>query len=497
MRRSTASSIGDRARTLAGAGLLAATVGAVACGGGEPTSAAASAEPGPPASAAPAPSASAARTVETSPADPPTMRAVPAHEAERAREKTLEDGARLFTVPGAVLLATWNRVGRVGPDGITWIGAIDAPHGGLGRGIIDWVGGSYPDAVDVTWAYENGRAMQPTYTPLTGKGVPITFAPGGGIAWLRGAARIGETVLVSGYDGRGGQRVHIGRGPATSRLSVPWGLRCDASKRHAYGGDHEAARRAPAVVPIAYAASRAGTLFSFGLHCNETPAVEVWPKEGGLPRIIELGSGLDPRRHELLAGAGDDMWILSDPILAWNGEGFAPLPKPPRPATVTFASTKGELHVADGAALHRWDGTRFVEVARLAWPSDFHDLALDEGTLWAMLGGKLHRLEAGAATPTDADCKTPLVYLYRVAPNNGAGFTFPATRKALRSFAALDGVTLVDFEAGGRRLGAVVPSWEVGVRLAAHVENTMKDEHPRVVCFDPRGARVVPIQGAE
>ncbi len=490
---------GRRALAFASALFAASAIGC----SDKPSDGVASAEPGAAGSAATPASASAARAVDAPPPEPPTLRAVPVPELEkeRAKEKDLADGASLFTVPDAVLIGTWNRVGRLRASGIEWKGSLGIPEVPYGRGMIQWAGGLYPDAIDITFSFENGRAAQPTYAALTGKGASVTFAAGGGAGWIHGVARIGESVLVSGYDMQDGHRVVGARGPAITRLAVPWKLRCGEKKPSFTSFGEVAEWRAPAVRPLSayqgtgFAASPAGTLFSYGLLCDEKAAVEVWRSEGGQPRIIELGQWIKPEEGGLLIGLNDDVWITSNPILAWKGDHFEPLPAFPQRPTDVFVSTRGELHVADGSAIHRWDGQRFVEVARLEWPSDFGDIAVEDGTFWVTLGGRVHRLEKGEPAARGEACKTPFVFLYDVADKSEPKYSFPSTRKALSTFAPLEGVELVDFVAGRRRLGAFVPSWEVGVAVAAHIEKTMKDEHPRVVCFKPDKSRAIPIAG--
>jgi len=325
----------------------------------------------------------------------------------------------------------------------------------------------------------------------------VTFSPGGGMAWIAGVARIGESVLVSGYDMYEGYKVAGVRGPAVTRLSIAWELKCKGKGERPHSGLSGEAP-VPAVRPDTFVASRAGTLFSYGSYCTDDErAVEVWPKDGGQPRIIELAALTKRSNGQLLVGKEDEVWLMGEPILAWKGDRFEPMPAPPRPATRAFVSTTGELHVADGSAIHRWDGTKFVEVARTVWPADFGDIAVDGDVFWVTLGGRLQRLEKTEPVATGEACKTPFVFLYDVSYKSEPKYTFPATRKALATFDRLDGVELVDIVAGNRRLGAVVPSWEVGVALAAHIEKNMKDEHPRVVCFKPDKPRSIPIGGGK
>jgi hypothetical protein len=46
-----------------------------------------------------------------------------------------------------------------------------------------------------------------------------------------------------------------------------------------------------------------------------------------------------------------------------------------------------------------------------------------------------------------------------------------------------------------RKLGVKVPSAEIGREVVAHVVANMKDEHPELVCFDPKeSVRSIKIQ---
>jgi len=47
----------------------------------------------------------------------------------------------------------------------------------------------------------------------------------------------------------------------------------------------------------------------------------------------------------------------------------------------------------------------------------------------------------------------------------------------------------VEFDDGRRRLGVVVASAEQGEALIAHLHRTMKDEDPRLFCFDVSTAK--------
>lgn len=467
---------------------LALLLAASSCSS-KPTDGAASAEPIALPSASPLAPPSAAHAELAQPASPPTLHAVPVHEEDKALV-----GVSLFTLPGAVLVATSDRIGRLTAAGIEWKGKLDEARTAHDGVQISWVGGLYPDAIDLTWTSSNGRAPTPSYRALTGKGASLTFSPGAGFGWIDGVARIGESVLVSGYDLYKGHLIAGVRGPAITRLRVAWPLKC---KKEAPRDGFVPGSVAPAVQPERFVATRAGTLFSYGKLCEEEAAVEVWAKEGGQPRIFELAA-LTRHPGKLVVGKDDEAWIMGEPILAWKGDHFEPLPaQPSRPIKNAFVSTAGDLYLLDGVGILKLESGKLVEVARLGWPADFGSIASEDSTFWVTQGGRLQRLEKTEPVTTGEACKTPFVFLYDVSWKSELGYTFPTTRKALASFAPLEGVELVDFVAGSRRLGAVVPSWEVGVALAAHVAKSMKDEHPQVVCFAPTSPRAIPIAGGK
>jgi hypothetical protein len=78
------------------------------------------------------------------------------------------------------------------------------------------------------------------------------------------------------------------------------------------------------------------------------------------------------------------------------------------------------------------------------------------------------------------------VYLYEISSKNDKKFTYPTTRKALSSFPEVGAISLVEFEDGYRgRLGITVTSKAQGEALIAHLKETMKEETPRLLCFEP------------
>ncbi|MBK6520301.1 MAG: hypothetical protein IPG04_40800 [Polyangiaceae bacterium] len=51
----------------------------------------------------------------------------------------------------------------------------------------------------------------------------------------------------------------------------------------------------------------------------------------------------------------------------------------------------------------------------------------------------------------------------------------------------------MEFNEGARRLGLVVPSKEVGEAVIAHVKANMKDEDPKLLCYQPASTREISL----
>jgi hypothetical protein len=122
-------------------------------------------------------------------------------------------------------------------------------------------------------------------------------------------------------------------------------------------------------------------------------------------------------------------------------------------------------------------------------------LVMDErDRIWASLDS-VYLLAEGKGTAFEDGCPTPFVHLYDVSADNPKDFTFPATRKALSTFAGVTEVGLVDFHAeGARRLGITVPSKAQGEALVAHIKAHMKDEDPRLICYEPKDPRKIEVR---
>ncbi|HRI65096.1 MAG TPA: hypothetical protein PK156_12695, partial [Polyangium sp.] len=115
------------------------------------------------------------------------------------------------------------RVGRVVEDKIEWLKEeVPDTNQWLGGSTIYWVGGRWPDAVDVMYKSNNGRASQPKFYPLTGKGNSIVYGEGGGMGDILGVARLGESTLIGGMEMSGAKFATV-RGPGVIRARKGFG----------------------------------------------------------------------------------------------------------------------------------------------------------------------------------------------------------------------------------------------------------------------------------
>jgi hypothetical protein len=403
----------------------------------------------------------------------------------------------LHAIEGALMVVENLRVGRIVEERVEWIGSIPDGNQHLGGNQIASVHGYWPDGVDVYYTTNEGRALQPTLFPLTGKGATRTFGDGGGLGWITGSGRLGKTTLVAGFDGPGGYRFETLRGPTLvfKPIAAEKGGCKEGEVQNPYVDGY-----AVAVPFSAMAVTEAGTVVTIGNLCEraKTPVAEVWDQPGK-SRIIELGSlvkdvGYLPR---LLKGKGDDLWLESTPVLHYNGGKFEALPALDRPLRNLFVSPSGKLHGISGRNIVRHDEGKWTTIANLPRPMRFATIAMDDKeTLWVSWDG-VSRLREASGAESERDCKTPFVYLYDVAWQNEAAYTFPTTRKALSTFPAAGEIGLVEYFDAGRRLGVTVKSKEQGEAVVAHVKATMKDEHPELICYAPKNPRVIEMKNGK
>jgi hypothetical protein len=447
--------------------------------------------PSPPPSAAavaPGPRASAA----------PAEKPIPTYIAEKfAPPGTNPSGP--YAVEGALAVSEGQRVGVIVDDGITWVGSI--PKGGppYGESLLSDVRGRYPDMLAALYTSGNGRAPQPTYYPLSGKGGSFTVAEGGGWGDITGVARVGETVFLSINSMSTGAQLVPVRGPKLVRhMTTP----TEAGCKEGEVGKNEYLPSPPAIVPAVLESSPAGTMMSLGKLCEKRgPAAEIWGKDGK-PKIVDLGSWWKDMsyRPKLLKGDGDELWAYAGTwtpaILHYKNGEIEPLPTLDWPIDSVFTSPQGQLHVSAGKVVYRYEGSKWTPIGRLPESPHLGNLMLDDkGTLWAS-GAGVYKLRPGPAEPFSAVCTTHFVYLYAASWKNGKDYTYPTTRKALSTFPEASSLGFVEYGAEyGRSVGVVVTSKAQGEALVAHVKANMKDEDPHYLCYAPDNVRKIPLDG--
>jgi hypothetical protein len=437
------------------------------------------------------PTASAGTAAADSPKSIPTLtleKFAPAGSEPRA----------LYAIDGALVVVDDQRVGRIVDDGIEWSTGKIPPDGAYGRHSITSVHGRWPDAVDVL-LMGLGRAPEPKYFPLTGKGVQHREGDGGALGHINGVATVGESTVVAGFTAYSvGHRIVTVRGPGlVVKQITPAQAGCKAGEI----SEIPNTPAPPAIVPRAFGATSSGTLVSIGRLCEKRGvAAEVWDNPGK-SRIVDLsgwgkGMGDSPT---LLKGTGDELWLFfggGHPILHYRSGNFEPIPVPEKPIKNVFVSAKGELHASDGGTIHRYGDGKWIPIAHLTWPTTFRALAIDDkGALWGDTSVAVYKFVEGHSVAFHDGCTTPFVYLYDISSSNAKDFTFPSTRKALSTFPGVSEIGLVEFRAEEqRRLGITVASKESGEAVLAHVKANMKDEQPRLLCYEPKEPRKVELK---
>ncbi|EYF06085.1 hypothetical protein [Chondromyces apiculatus] len=400
----------------------------------------------------------------------------------------------VYPVEGALAVVKDRRVGRIVGEKVEWLGTLPELNGSLNGSTITSVHGVWPDGIDVIYMSNNYRALQPSYFPLTGKGVQHTVLPGANGGDVLGVVHRGDSTLLGTWSFTEGFVIKNVRGPGMSfSQQSPEQAGCKE-------GDFEEGSRLfplPAVTPYVFGGTPQGTLMIFGNLCvKRGPVAEVWDKPGK-SRIVDLGAWVKRMSSEptILQGTGDELWVHVDakePILHYQSGTFSALPTLDKPVTKVFVSQQRQLHASDGQTIHRHEDGKWVPVAHFAWPMPLQNLVLDQGTFWATSGG-VQRFREGSSLAMHDGCATPFVFLYDVSDKNPADFTFPTTRKALATFPGAAELSLVEFREGTRRLGVKVPSKEQGEALLAHAKTAMKDEAPRLLCYAPTKPRAIAL----
>lgn len=427
-------------------------------------------------------------------ATPPKPKPPPVLTLKQVKDAELESHVQLFMADGAILVTNRFKVGRLTHEGIEW--KYEIPKEGYFRGptILTHAGGRWPEPLWAAYSNDNGRIPAPSFHPLAGKGEGLTFSGGGGMGWVTGAAVVEDTVIVTGYDNIKKRIFQPVMGPVIPRIRTKVKGTCkdeEIPKGFFEGSDY-------AVHHTQIEATKHGTLIGIGPLCWKRGIVaEVWDKGKTTSRIVPLKEfhGEEGGFSTMRQGPGDVLWFSSDRgVVEYRGGKFALLPKPKKKVEDLFTNVKKELFVNDGDTIYKLDGKGAQRGWRPVAHNDWHRsygsiVALEnengEGdTFWTAQSSLLYKLEPGSSVKYTDECKTPFVFLYSVKSAR-KNFSFPTTRKALKSFAGVDQLKLVDFEHGQRRLGVVVPSAETGRKLVEHVKQEMKDEDPKLICFSP------------
>jgi len=412
----------------------------------------------------------------------PPMQAIPTLTEEELAPGGVHPSA-VFAVEGAVVVVDGRRIGRIVGDGIEWLAETlpNPAYDGLGPILVTGVYGRWPDLIGVTYVRENGRMEAGRYFPLTGVGLGWSCLLG----FVVGVAQVGESTIAVGNNGFWVDNYHTVRGTAKRKPRT----RKDANCKDPTDD--------PAIDAEAVGATRGGTMVTIGSPCaGPGPAAEIWDKHG-TPRTVSLAAlWRDSGRIRVLQGEGDELWATGGPwnaLLRFHEGAFEALPdlgSPIKsPIRKVFTSRQGVLHVSDGRFVHRLDAGGWTPVAILPPGRVYTQMVMDDqGTIW-VTSETVRRLRPGPAMPVPSGCATPFVYLYGSSSVNGNNYTYPTTRKALSSFPEAGALRLVEFVDDSRRLGVVVTSAAQGEALIAHIHETMKDESPRLFCFDPSMAK--------
>lgn len=450
-------------------------------------------EKAPLSSASPAPSALSSAKAAIPLPDPTASKDVPTWAPEPFAFQGGNPEGIYVMDDGTLAVSEKRRVGRVLEDKIEWL-SVEAPNTNSSMGsTVYWVGGRWPDAVDVICKSNNARAPAPTFHPLTGKGATITFVGGGGPGDLLGIARIGESTLAGGVEHVYAKFGTV-RGPAIIRARKLFDEAGCTKNDLSFDWRHP---EYPAVLPIAFGGTGAGTVISMGQLCTSRNAtLEVWEKESKTSKFIDLGPDVgvvEPMSSQVIAGKGDEAWLLPNAKFALHyvGGKVEKMPEVPQGTGRLFVSPNGKLYAANAWGIHRWEKDHWTQIARFAWAEENPNFLADvQERIWRNAYSVRIMRETTSADINDA-CKTPFVHLYDVAADNKADFTFPSTRKALASFPEVADVTLVEFKQDKRRLGLIVKSKTQGEAVLAFLKTAMPKEMPRLLCYEPKELRKI------
>ncbi|WP_437641397.1 hypothetical protein [Sorangium sp. So ce854] len=505
-----------------GAGVLWMTL--AGCGAAPPPE---PAGPGPgpdaPPSSAPAPAGDAAQGAQPAPgaSAPAAAPASPFIPVARAPF----DEVRLLPIEGAVLLAGgvnirddaddwWGYpLGVLLPDGTIEVQKSLRLPSGLRQ--VAGVVGRWPDAIDVIVTGDTGR---------TGIAELWTLGPRGwqqrheklGSSFV-GLAKIGASVVALQAPMmpplHESQFVAV-RGPNPGLKLTP-----SVKKECVLEGWDQPAQRT-AVLPVAVGSTGDGKVLSYGRSCAGDPALELWQPGARTSTIL----GLDRTKREdhqsaspqVLAGAANEAWIFDGFASRFDGATWKEVEGPKPEAGVADAAVAGDgtlWVLSDGAVFARrgeaWEHTPLPEGVKA------HDLATaSDGVLWIAAGGALLRhgrpgesagAPGGAAVPLDEArgpapmsqqrrlvrpggpaCPRNVVVLYTFSKVTPDDYDFPLTRRALKGHTEFASARFAVTRDGGQKFfTALVPTFDMGQKLAALIRKEVQGSSPNVVCAEP------------
>lgn len=448
-----------------------------------------------------APSASASAKVAIPLPDPEVRKEIPTLISEPVKFEGAEPEGIFLMDDGNLAVVDKLRVGRiVDNDKIEWLKQqVPETNTWVGHSVIYWVGGRWPDAVDVMYKSNNGRALQPTFYPLTGKGNTIVYGEGGGMGDILGVARLGESTLIAGIEHSKAKFATV-RGPGVIRGRTLFAAA--GCKREELDFD-PMDDQFPAIVPRGFGATAAGTVISMGIMCNKrNVSLEVWEKDARLSKFMDLGPNVKDVEYysaQVIPGKGDEAWLRPNSRFVFRYiEGrIEELPKLEHGAQSLFMSPNGKLYAGNWWGIHRWDQDHWTQVARFAWNEGYADFIADAKEQFWRYKWSVRILREGKNIDMHDACTTPFIHLYDVAYSNKSDYTFPTTRKALASFPEVNDLTLVDFYEGTRRLGVMVKNKAQGEAVIAHLKTSMPKENPRFICYEPKNPRKIDMNAKD
>lgn len=401
---------------------------------------------------------------------------------------------------GTLAVTENDRVGRLVENKIEWLPqSVPVMPLGVPRAAAYWVGGRWPDAVDVmTTSSTDGRVMLPTYHALTGKGRTLIHDAGSALSSVVGIARIGESTLIGASEANSSSFATV-RGPKVIRNRKSFsegGCSKDEQDTEAYEPERFA------VSGRGFGTTGAGTIISMGMLCvRRHGMLEVWEKDNTSSKLIEITphvSYVDTTTSQVLPGKGDEAWLRpnADEVYRYIDGRVEKVPQVPNGAERIFMSPKGQLYASNKWGIHRWETDHWVPVAQFVWEDASAYFVVDaQDRFWRNAQQSVTLMREGKSVSVNDACTTPFVMLYEVTNVSPPGWTFPTTRKALASFPEVTDLTLVDFTDGKRRLGVGVKSKAQGEALITHLKTAMPKETPRLMCYEPKEPHKIEIQG--